>query len=151
MQARYRAEREAAYRRGIEEYAGLIVEPTFRDFLCLYLAEGYKRSRNELELSNSDPAIMRVGVRWLRELTERPLAFGVQVHADQDLDDVRGFWANQLAIAPSAIRLQRKSNSSQLRGRTWRSEHGVLSARVSDTLLRARMQAWLDELRAEWV
>jgi hypothetical protein len=57
---------------------------------------------------------------------------------------------NTLDIKPSAIKLLRKSNSNQLSGRAWRSRHGVLSVRVQDTLLRARMQAWMDRLRAEW-
>ena len=46
--------------------------------------------------------------------------------------------------------MQRKSNSNQLAGRTWRSEHGVLAVNVNDTLLRARMSAWMDSLREGW-
>jgi hypothetical protein len=52
--------------------------------------------------------------------------------------------------ASSGIKLLRKSNSNQLTGRRWRSRHGVLSVRVQDTLLRARMQAWTDRLRDQW-
>jgi hypothetical protein len=48
------------------------------------------------------------------------------------------------------IRLQRKSNSNQLTGRIWRSRHGVFMVRMQDTLLRARLQAWMDRLRSEW-
>jgi len=48
------------------------------------------------------------------------------------------------------IRLQRKSNSNQLTGRIWRCEHGVLQVAAYDTLLRARLQAWMDCLRASW-
>jgi hypothetical protein len=48
------------------------------------------------------------------------------------------------------IKLLRKSNSNQLRGRQWRSRHGVLTVRAFDTLVRARLQAWMDRLRAEW-
>lgn len=74
----------------------------------------------------------------------------IQYHADQDLAALCEFWANMLNIEPAAVRLQRKSNSSQLKGRTWRSAHGVLTIRVHDTLFRARVEAWMDRLRSEW-
>jgi hypothetical protein len=74
----------------------------------------------------------------------------VQYHADQNLDELRGFWGKSLGIDGSVIKLLRKSNSNQLTGRTWRSRHGVLSIRVQDTSLRARMQTWIDRLRDEW-
>ena len=63
---------------------------------------------------------------------------------------LRSFWAGSLGIDGSVIRFQRKSNSNQLTGRTWRSEHGVLAVNVNDTLLRARMSAWMDSLREAW-
>lgn len=77
--------------------------------------------------------------------------FSIQYHADQDLDELREFWGATLDIEPHVIRLQRKSNSNQMTGRHWRSQHGVLNVRVPDTWLRARLQAWMDCLRAEWL
>ncbi|MGZ4234038.1 MAG: hypothetical protein ACXVVQ_21780 [Solirubrobacteraceae bacterium] len=58
MQAKYRRLREAAYEQGRAEYDELMRAPTFRDFVVLYIAEGYKRSRNTASLCNSDPAIV---------------------------------------------------------------------------------------------
>lgn len=150
MQRKYRLLREAAYAQGLEEFDSLASDLTFRDFICLYIAEGYKRTRNTVVICNSDPAVMQVSVRWLRALTEKPLWFSIQYHADQDLDELRAFWGRTLDICPDSIRLQRKSNSSQLSGRCWRSVHGVLAAGVNDTLLRARIQACMDRIRADW-
>lgn len=151
MQRKYRLLREAAYRQGLEEFEALASDPTFRDFVCLYIAEGYKRSRNTVVICNSDPAVMQVSVRWLRALTEKPLSFRIQFHADQDVEELRDFWGRTLDVPSASIKLQRKSNSGQLKGRTWRSVHGVLSVIVNDTLLRARMQAWMDRIREDWV
>ena len=55
-----------------------------------------------------------------------------------------------LVIDSGTIRMQRKSNSGQLPGRTWRSRYGVMSMTASDTLFRARLGAWMDCLRASW-
>ena len=89
--------------------------------------------------------------RWIRRLPSAPVDYRVQYHADQDLDELQRFWGEQLNIAPERVAMQRKSNSGQLAGRTWRSVHGVLAIRVGDTLLRARLQTWIDRLRESWL
>jgi hypothetical protein len=69
MQRKYRLLGEEAYQDGLERYDELVANPTLRDFICLYIAEGYKRHRNTVCICNSDPAVMRVAVRWIRSLT----------------------------------------------------------------------------------
>lgn len=150
MQRKYRRLREEAYEQGLAEFDELANEATFRDFVSLYVAEGSKRNRNAIAVCNSDPAVMCVAARWFRRLTQRPPVFWIQYHADQDLDELRQFWGRTLDIAPDTIRLQRKSNSNQLAGRLWRSRYGVVTVRVNDTLLRARMEAWMDRIREDW-
>lgn len=147
---RYRLRREAAYARGVEEYSELVLRPTFVDFVVLYIAEGYKRNRNSVVICNSDPAVMVLSARWLRELTDRPLDFSIAYHVDQDLDELRRFWSELLVFDPERLRLKCKSNSNQLTGRAWRSTHGVLAVTVSDTMLRARLQAWIDLTKTRW-
>jgi hypothetical protein len=150
MQRKYRRLREQAYRLGWEGFDELAADPSFRDFVCMYIGEGSKRCRNRVALCNSDPSVMKLTARWLRRLTPNRLTFSIQYHADQDLLDLRRYWAAALGVDANAIRAQRKSNSGELAGRRWRSKHGVLTATVQDTLLRARLQAWMDRLRASW-
>lgn len=150
IRRKYRLLREAAYREGLESFDELIVEPGFRDFVCLYIAEGSKRRRHSVELCNSDPAVLLLATSWMRRLSRKPGCFSIQFHADQDLSELRNFWSGALGIDPATIRVQRKSNSGQLRGRRWRSPYGVLSVRVHDTYFRTRLQAWIDRLKAEW-
>jgi hypothetical protein len=46
VKRKFRLLREAAYKEGEESYCELLAEPGIRDFLCLYIEEGYKRSRH---------------------------------------------------------------------------------------------------------
>lgn len=151
MQVKYRRLRRRAYEQGRREFHALAAEPTFRDFVCLYVAEGYKRSRNTVSICNSDPLVVVLAARWIKRFAANPVTYAVQYHADQRLDGLRTFWARRLGIPLDAIHLQRKSNSNRLSGRTWRSEKGVLTVRAADTLLRARMEAWMDCLKETWV
>jgi hypothetical protein len=121
MQAKYRRMREDAYAQGLVEYDELVLVPTFRDFVVLYIAEGYKRCRNVASIGNSDDRVVAMSAGWLQRVSVRKLFYSLQYHADQDLDELREFWGGVLAIDGSVIRLQRKSNSGQLNGRTWRS------------------------------
>jgi hypothetical protein len=65
MQARYRKLREDAYAQGLVEYDALIKLPTFRDFVVLYVAEGYERNRNRVSIANSDASIVAMAAGWL--------------------------------------------------------------------------------------
>ncbi len=93
---------------------------------------------------------MLLAKRWLVQLTVKPIAYRLQYHADQNIDELRAFWGATLNVEPGDVRFQRKSNSGQLAGRSWRSRHGVLSLYIGDTLLRARIEAWMDLIRDQW-
>ena len=151
LQSKCRLRRLAAYAIGRLEFERLSRDPTFRDFVCLYIGEGSKRNRNRVAVCNSDPSVIIVCTRWIRRFARNPLDFRVQYHADQDLRELQQFWGAQLGVPPDRIGLQRKSNSGRLGGRNWRSQHGVLTVTAGDTMLRARLQAWMDCLREQWL
>jgi transcriptional regulator with XRE-family HTH domain len=119
--ARHARLREAAYARGRSEMPGLLKLPTFQ-----------------------------LGARWIGQLSDHKITYSFQHHADQIPRELCVFWGSLLEIDPTEIRFQRKSNSGRLTGRTWRSKYGVLQVRASDTYLRARLDAWMDYIRADW-
>jgi hypothetical protein len=143
--------RRAAYRQGWEEFDTLDAEPGFRDFVCMYIGEGYKRSRNTVTLCNSDPQVVRLASFWIRRFACNPVTYSLQYHADQDPEYLIRFWSSYLGVDPASIRLQRKSNSNQLRGRKWRSRWGVLAVTANDTMLRSRLQGWMDRVQDCWL
>ena len=151
MQRKYALRRAAAYLQGRIEFPDLAEEPTFRDFVCLYMAEGSKRCRNTVAVCNSDPRIVVLCGNWIRRFTRNGVRYSIQYHVDQDLDELRRFWAAKLGVAPHDIRFQRKSNSGRLTGRTWRSRYGVLTVSTGDTLLRARLEGWMHSLQDQWL
>jgi hypothetical protein len=118
--------------------------------LRTYVRLAGERSRNVVAICNSDPAVVRLGAFWIRRLSRNRIAYSFQHHADQDPEQLREFWGGVVEVDPGCVKFQRKSNSGRLGGRVWRSPHGVLQVRSTDTYLRARLQAWMDCLRAEW-
>jgi len=94
---------------------------------------------------------VKLAVRWMREFASNKVTYSIQFHADQDVRMLATFWAAELGVNPNQIRLQRKSNSNRLTGRTWRSQWGVLTVWSKDTVFRAKLEAWMDCLRETWV
>src|SRR5205085_4401915 len=117
----------------------------------MYIGEGHKRCRNQVGLANSDPRVIDLAAYWIRRLARNRVTYQVQHHADQDPGELAQFWSARLGVEPSEVRLVRKSNSGQLRSRTWRCVHGVMSVRANDTHLRARLQAWMDLVTERWL
>lgn len=148
--AKARLKREESYAEGAEVYPELIKEPTFRDFICMYIGEGYKRDRNRVSICNSDPLVVKLGNEWITRFSRNPVGYAVQFHEDQSMEELATFWSEFLKIDPSEVKFQRKSNSSKLEYRMWRSVHGVFTVRASDTYFRAKLQAWIDLVKADW-
>ena len=66
-------------RKGQASYAALADEPRFRDFVVLYIAEGYKRCRNTVSVCNSDPAVIRAVAPWMRRFGRNPITLPAAV------------------------------------------------------------------------
>ena len=150
MQEKSSRRREEAYRVAYAEAKELLCDLTFRDFVVLYMAEGYRRNRNVVSLSNSSVRLIKLANRWIRQLTTNKISYCLQYHVDQDPEELIDFWATELGADKESISAIRKSNSGQLSGRQWRSTYGVMCIRVGDTYFRAKMQAWMDYIQAQW-
>jgi hypothetical protein len=150
MQAKFAALRENAYQQGWNEAPELLQDLAFRDFVVLYMAEGYKRGRNSVSFVNSDARMVKLAHRWIYPFTSNTVEYRLQQHVDHDENELKWYWGNLLSISPELIKTMRKSNSGQLAGRQFRSVYGLLSVRVGDTYLRARLEAWMDYIKSQW-
>jgi AcrR family transcriptional regulator len=150
VRAKYADLRDQAYMQGLAEAPELLKEPSFRDFVVLYMAEGFKRNRNKVEFVNSDTRMIVLAHRWIQYLTPKKISYRLQSHIDHDDEALKRHWASLLDVQTVDIKVMRKSNSGKLAGRQFRSEYGVLSLGVNDTYLRMRLQAWMDIVKAQW-
>lgn len=147
---RYAKLREESYQHGWEEAPELLNDPLFRDFVVLYMAEGFKRDRNKVSFVNSDPYMVQLANRFIIHFSANKIGYRLQYHVDHDVDELCMYWGNMLSIDPSIIQIHRKSNSNELSGRQWRSKYGLLTVETGDTYFRARLQAWMDFIKTQW-
>jgi len=125
---------------------------SFREFIMGYICEGYKKTKHVLSICNSDPLFMTFNKKWFDILNfhKKKLEYTVQIHKDQNEEEIYTFWKNSLAIEEN-IRIIQKSNSGNLKKRNWNCLHGVLSIRISDAYLKTMLDVWIDSYKKEFV
>ncbi len=141
---------ETAYEDALRAFDDLAAQPTFRDFVCLYIARGCTRERTKVSLSDSDPAVMRLANRWMLRLSERSPLLSVRYEPGQSLTELRRFWSGIVGVQARAIRVYEEPDRAGAAHAPRHARHGVLTVSVEDALLRARLQAWICKTRDSW-
>jgi hypothetical protein len=148
-------EKHARLRKEVYETTDLrrLRDSIIRDFVVMYLGEGYRRNRNVVHICNTNPTIMLLAVKALRKLDvdlgAKNVRFKLLLYPDHKDRALKGFWAKRLEISSKQINVWRpakKQRSSEYR----RSVHGLLYLSINDTYLRARMQAFMDAVETDW-
>jgi hypothetical protein len=141
---------EEAYADALRSFDDLATQPTFRDFVCLYIARGCVRERAKVSLSDADPAVIRLVNRWMLRLSDRSPLLSVRYERGQSLTELRRFWGGIVGVQARTIRVHDEVDPPGDRGVARRARHGVLTVSVEDALLRARLQAWICKTRDSW-
>lgn len=136
--------RQVFYDMGREETDELLENREIRDFVCLYWAEGYKRSRNVVSVVNTDPAIVRVCAKVMTRFAQRPLRYRL-ICSENERITAFAFWAKELGVDVGIMKFQNKVRKSSRR-----AEAGLMEVGVCDTFFRSRLQAWMDRVRRDW-
>ena len=150
MQRKYKLLRVAAYEEGIAIYDLRKDDKLFRDFIVIYLTEGFRKTEHSPAISNSNPNILKLSKYIVEQFTSKIIDVTIQYYEDHNTDKLRQYWSEQLNVLPESIRMLPKTNAGKLPGRKWNSQYGVASIRWHDTYLRCKIQAWMDCLQAEW-
>ncbi|OFZ79368.1 MAG: hypothetical protein A2583_02725 [Bdellovibrionales bacterium RIFOXYD1_FULL_53_11] len=69
----------------------------------LYWAEGGKTTRHTITLTNTDPAMLKVYIKWIESLRVPKEELKVKLHLYKDMNEDREirFWSNELGINKS--------------------------------------------------
>jgi hypothetical protein len=141
---------ETAYEDALRSFDDLAAQPTFRDFVCLYIARGCTRERAKVSLSDSDPAVMRLVNRWMLRLSDKSPLLSVRYEPDQSLTELRRFWSAIVGVQARTIGVHEEADRAGAGNAARHARHGVLTVSVEDALLSARLQAWICKTRDSW-
>jgi len=144
---------------GIEEARSAHAD-LFQMGVMLFWAEG-ARNRNAVRFSNSDPAMIRLFMRFLTDacgVDRSRVTLVVQCYTDNGLtaEEVENFWLRTCALPRENLRkteVDKISKASKRKVR--RLLHGVAHLRVGDTALSMRLHGAIQGFsgceRPDWV
>lgn len=117
----------------------------------LYWAEGAKgRKGGSAEFANSDPRMIRLMMRWFREVCRVPeekFRIRVQLHPGQSVEKALAMWSRVTRVP--LRRFNRPSIKTSVTSRGKRGNIlpcGVATIRIPSTELFHRIQGWIDAL-----
>lgn len=138
------AEKEAR-----QEFNELKYHPLFIAGIVAYWGEGDKVSRYSVRIANSDPAMIRLFVCFLRGVCQIPLErikAWVLIYPDLDGDECKRFWAESSGLSShnftKCIAIKGRHKISRLR-------YGVCNVGVSSKYFKRKMLVWLKLLPAQ--
>ena len=101
--------------------------------LLLYWGEGSKTSSSTVALSNTNPAVLRFFLRWVKLLGVRRSRLNLVLHLYEDMDKSREikFWMEQLGLPKSCFK-KPYVKTSKLSGLTYKGGfgHGTCNIRI---------------------
>lgn len=104
----------------------------------LYWAEGGKTRRNTLTLSNTDPAMLKVYLKWLILLgvSKNKLKIRLHLYKDMDRDKEILFWKKELGLAQSQFQKAWIKNS-KMTDLTYKNNfgHGTCNILLHNTII----------------
>jgi hypothetical protein len=123
-------------------------EPLFMAGVALYWAEGAK-TQNDLTLANTDPALLRLFILWVRTYLDADAEFRLSLHLHQGNDETaaKRFWRGTLSL-PAARFTKTYVKQPGTGHRKNHLPHGVCRVRVcrSADLWHTTME-WIDYAR----
>ncbi len=112
----------------------------------LYWAEGYKKGRNMVNFSNSDSIMIRLMMRFFREVCKVPNSkFRGCVHIHPHLEGKRAmlFWSRQTGIPLNQFHKLQTPVSRASKNKRDTLPLGTFRIIISDTRLQSKIKGWI--------
>ncbi|HAS84495.1 MAG TPA: hypothetical protein DCS23_00245 [Candidatus Yonathbacteria bacterium] len=134
----YQARQEA-----LEEFNILKYHPTFVAGVMLYWGEGDKLSPHRVSLTNTDPAMIKIFMAFLKEvcgIREMKIKAWLLLYPDLQEADCKKYWVKEAGLQKITFN---KSIYIDGRHKTKRLGHGVCTVGVSSRYFKEKMLLWI--------
>lgn len=118
--------------------------------LGLYWGEGTKKNRHAVRLGNTNPALIKQFVGFLKQfysVRKDKFRFGLQVFSDMKPSEALRFWSTHLGVPKSAFGKVAVTPARSIGTYREKTKHGVLTVYVSNKKLRDELCQRIEMLR----
>ena len=127
------------------EIVGISKQELFMLGVALYWAEGSKTKRGVVELTNSDPELIRVGMRFFREyckVPEEKFRGHICIHPHLSKEDAEYYWSKVSGIPVKQFFKTSLQQSRASQKKRYTLPYGTFAVCVCDTELWLRIVGW---------
>jgi hypothetical protein len=115
----------------------------------LYWAEGRKRGKRIVSFSNSDPEIIKIMMKFFREICsvdEEKFRGHIHIHSHLNVKDSERYWSNisQIPLSQFYKTYSKPSKSSQ--GKMDGLPYGTFDIHVCDSVLFLTVKGWIEKI-----
>ncbi len=119
---------------------------------ALYWAEGYKRAKWSAVFCNSDPDMVKLMMRFFREICKVPedrFRPQVQIHENVSTETAEDYWSNVIHIQRRQFRkaITVKPKSSKNKRPAHRLPYGTFRIGIADVKVLHRINGWIRGLK----
>ena len=142
---------EAGKKEAVIEFEKLKYHPLFIAGVMAYWGEGDKVSRFGARIANTDPAMIRLFVIFLRDVCQIKLdkiRAGILVYPDLNEKLCREFWIERSGLKDSNFM---RSTVIQGRHKTRRVGYGICNVGISSSYFKQKMLIWIDLLSKQLI
>lgn len=107
--------------------------------LGLYWGEGTKSSDHAVRLGNTDPDLIKMFIRFLKEIyniDQEKLSFGLQIFGDMNKEETVQFWIDELEVSRDQFYKVIVTPERGVGNYNTKTKHGVLTVYFNNTKLR---------------
>lgn len=120
--------------------------------LGLYWGEGSKTMKGMARISNSDPSIIMMGMRFFREVCEvkeEKFRAHIHIHSKEATEEAEKYWSKITGIPTSQFFKTYAIKSKSSKNLRQTLKYGTLDIGVGDTRLLLRILGWIDGLKKQ--
>lgn len=118
--------------------------------IILYLGEGGKTSKGMARISNSDPAVIKIMMRFFREIClveESRFRAHIHTFSHSDIEASEKYWSNITQIPRKQfVKTYIKPSSASLQKRN-KLPFGTLDVYICDTKLFLTIMGWIEKIK----
>lgn len=118
--------------------------------IALYMGEGGKTKRGVVRLANSDPAIIRIIMKFFREICLVPLhKFRGHIHTFSKANSKKSeiYWSRISGIPLNQFYKTYTKNSIAGKNKRNTLPYGTVEVSINDTQLFLRITGWIDKMK----
>lgn len=144
------AKRQTIFDKAKEDYISISEEQLKLIGIILYLGEGGKTSRGMVRLANSDPSVIKIMMRFFREVCNvHESKFRAHIHtfSHADIEKTEKYWSKITGISRKQFfKTYTKPSSASLQKRD-KLLFGTLDIYVCDTKLFLTITGWMEKIK----